>query len=114
MEDCGGSLAHRDYQHPPQALSELLNGLCNDSIVASIKISRVLIAAAVLLAIQLFLSMDLCCYHPGDDAAWVSQAEEEGAASSAAKTGASDDVVLRSVAVSSSASAPKIGQSVSL
>lgn len=51
--------------------SRLWDGLCNGTVTSAIGISRVLVAAGVFMLIQLALSIDHCCYHPGDKNAWA-------------------------------------------
>ena len=38
--------------------------------MSAIGIARILIAAGVLLLIQLGIGVDVCCYHPGDPLSW--------------------------------------------
>ena len=46
-------------------LATLWTGVCNNGVATIIGISRILIAAAVLLFIQLGVGIDMCCFHPG-------------------------------------------------
>jgi hypothetical protein len=66
-------------------ISTLFTGLCNDGISTMIALFKILIAAAVLLVIQLGIGVDLCCYHPGHAAAW--EEDEAGGAPAAGKGG---------------------------
>lgn len=56
-------------------LSKLFDSLCNDGFATMIGIFRILIAASVLLIIQLGIGVDLCCFHPGDSSRWLSEEE---------------------------------------
>ena len=69
---------------PPQLLSQLFTGLCNGTVASSIGIGRILIAAAALLLVQLCLITDVCCFHPGDASAWLTD-EESSAVTPSAK-----------------------------
>lgn len=51
--------------------SRFWTGLCNGTVVSAAGIARILIAAGVLLLIQLGIGVDLCCYHPGDPRSWT-------------------------------------------
>ena len=46
-------------------LSTLWTGACTNGVATIIGISRILIAACVLLFIQLGVGIDMCCFHPG-------------------------------------------------
>lgn len=58
-------------------LSSMFIGLCNDGIATIIGMFRILIAASVLLIIQLGIGADICCYHPGDKSRWLTDEERE-------------------------------------
>ena len=45
--------------------------MCTNFITSAIGISRILIAAGVLLFVQLAIGVEICCHHPGDEKAWV-------------------------------------------
>jgi len=46
-------------------LSTLWTGVCTNGVATIIGIARILIAASVLLFIQLGIGIDMCCFHPG-------------------------------------------------
>lgn len=52
-------------------IDPLLTAICGGAITSAIGIARILIAAGVLLFVQLAIGVDVCCYHPGDPNAWV-------------------------------------------
>jgi hypothetical protein len=59
---------------PPTGRSEKSargGAICGGAITSAIGIARILIAAGVLLFVQLAIGVDVCCYHPGDPNAWV-------------------------------------------
>ena len=62
-------------------LSTLFTGLCTDGFGTIIGISRILIAASVLLFIQLGIGIDMCCFHPGITSRYVADDEADAAAS---------------------------------
>ena len=59
----GGGVLSCDTVDP--ILSTLWTGVCTNGVATIIGISRILIAAAVLLFIQLGVGIDMCCFHPG-------------------------------------------------
>lgn len=61
-------------------IDPLFTGLCG-AITASVGIARILIAAGVLLFVQLAIGVELCCHHPGDDGAWQDEAPKQIASS---------------------------------
>lgn len=76
-----------------QLLSQLFTGLCNGTITSSIAVGRILVAAAVLLIIQLCFAVDVCCFHPGDSSAWLTT-EESNAVSPGKVVMDRDETVL--------------------
>ena len=59
--------------------SSLFDSLCNGTVSAAAGIAQCLVAAAVLMLLQMAIGIDICCYHPGDKTAWVDKGEmEEG------------------------------------
>ncbi len=75
-------------------LSRLFEGLCNDGFGTVIGIARILIAAAVLLICQLGVGIDICCYHPGDKSAWVSDEDRAARAGLPDSSGAAKSMGL--------------------
>lgn len=72
--------------------SSLLKALCNGGIATVIVIFQVLIAASVLLVINVAIGADICFYHPGDDTVWMTEEEAAAkAAEAAASKGAPKD-----------------------
>jgi hypothetical protein len=56
--------------------SKLFHGLCNDGFATVIGIFRILMAASILLIIQLGIGVDICCFHPGDKSRWLTEEEK--------------------------------------
>lgn len=63
-------------QFPPtgagvqNVIDPFFTALCTNAITSAIGIARILIAAGVLLWIQLAIGVEVCCHHPGHAAAW--------------------------------------------
>lgn len=49
----------------------LFDSLCNGTVSAAAGIGQCLVAAAVLMLLQMVMGVDQCCYHAGDAKAWV-------------------------------------------
>ena len=49
----------------------LFDSLCNGTVSAAAGIAQCLVAAAVLMLLQMIMGVDQCCYHAGDAKAWV-------------------------------------------
>ena len=66
-------------------LSKLFTGFCTNTIATVIGISRILIAASIMLFLQLGVGIDMCCFHPGLTSRYLSEeevlAKESGGAS---------------------------------
>jgi hypothetical protein len=60
-------------------ISQIFEGLCNDGIATIIGMFRILIAASVLLIIQLGIGVDVCCFHPGDPSRWMDGSDDKSA-----------------------------------
>jgi hypothetical protein len=56
--------------------NNLFGALCNGTVTAAAGMAQMLIAAAVLMLVQMLIGVDLCCFHPGDPSVW----EGEGGA----------------------------------
>jgi hypothetical protein len=72
-------------QRIDQILSVLFTGFCTNTIATVIGISRILIAASIMLFLQLGVGIDMCCFHPGLTSRYLSEeevlAKESGGAS---------------------------------
>jgi hypothetical protein len=58
-----------------EVLVTTFNALCNNGFAVLLYLFSILIAATVMLIIQLGVGADLCCYHPGDNTAWEEDAD---------------------------------------
>lgn len=56
-------------------IDPFFTALCTNAITSAIGIARILIAAGVLLWIQLAIGVEVCCHHPGHPAAWTDEAD---------------------------------------
>lgn len=62
--------------HIDPIISKLWDGVCNGGFATVGYMFRILIAASVLLIVQLGIGVDVCCFHPGDGSRWLTDQEK--------------------------------------